>query len=80
MTEKQLRAALKRCNLSLLGRLAEMPARTLRRIKNTTGPVRQATIDKLTPHLEAARATKEERAGRAVLAAATRAQNAACTD
>ena len=66
-----LRRALAKCNLCELERLSLIPARTLRRIRNGTGGVQQATIDAVTPHLAAAPKIKPK--DRAAKASATRA-------
>lgn len=72
---KALRARLLKCNLCELERLSLVPARTLRRIKNGTGAVQAATIDRISPHLDAARMARDEPKARAMRAAAKRALN-----
>lgn len=56
MNPTQLRERLKdaRMNLSALGRLSDVPLRTLRRIKNGDSEATPATVARVAPHLRKA--------------------------
>lgn len=54
-TLKQLRAALKRCNLSELARRSGVDLRLLRRIRNEDNTPRPSTVERIAPHLEDSR-------------------------
>ena len=72
MTPTKLREALANCNLCRLERLSGVSARTLRRIRNTSNPIRASTIETVVPHLAAARCKRDENARRMERSIATR--------
>lgn len=55
MTDKQLRKHLQTCNLSALARLSGMDVRSIRRVRNGTAPIRPSTVERLSPHISAAK-------------------------
>lgn len=71
-TEPELRELLQTCNLSKLDRLSGVPVRTLRRIKNSTAPIRESTVTAIAPHVYDCVMGSDELAERSARAAETR--------